>query len=208
MVDKIIELVRDHYEQERDIDVITGVMVHRVGVDLKTGVVIGHDALEIAEAFIGKNPRWKSVAKVTGNQNAYTFYVGGDLGPTNLDGHVWQALPIDEVGHHARRWSRYHIGIAMVGDFRVRPPSDKQWNAAVDLCSDLCLLFGVISKRVVGHGEVEGAHGGGKAPGKRGACPGDLWDMHAFREAVRQEMRRKTRQDASWRLEQVGVELP
>lgn len=208
MVDKIIELVRDHYDQERDIDVVTGVMVHRVGVDLKTGVVIGHDALEIAEAFIGKNPRWKSVAKVTGNQNAYTFYVGGDLGPTNLDGHVWQALPIDEVGHHARRWSRYHIGIAMVGDFRVRPPSDKQWNAAVDLCSDLCLLFGVISKRVVGHGEVEGAHGGGKAPGKRGACPGDLWDMHAFREAVRQEMRRKTRQDASWRLEQVGVELP
>lgn len=204
----IIEQVRDHKDQERSIGAIEGIMLHRAGVDLRSGVVIGYDAVEIAEAFIGRNPRWKSVAKVTGSQNAYTFYIGGDVGPGQFDGRIWQALPLDEVGHHGRRFSWGHIGIACIGDFRVRPPSEKQWSAAVDLCGDLCLFLGIISRRVVGHGEIPNAHAGNKAPGKPAACPGDLWDMVAFREAVRQDMRQKVRQGAISRLQEVGTKLP
>lgn len=208
MVDKIIEQVKDGAEQERDLSKIASIMIHRVGVDLRTGVVLGFDALDIAEVFIGRDPRWASVAKSTGSQNAYTFYVGGDLGPKAYDGRVWQALPLDEIGHHGRRFSRYSIGIACIGDFRVKPPSERQWAAAVDIVSDLCFIFGLISRRVQGHGEVKGAHSGAKAPGRPAACPGDLWDMDAFRGSVRDDMRNKVRQDAIWRLEQVGVELP
>lgn len=207
MVDRIINQVRDDRAQERDLDAIKGIMLHRCGIDLRTGVVIGFEAVEIAEAFIGRNPRWHSVAKATGHQNAYTFYVGGGLGPSQYDGRVWQALPFDEVGHHGRRFSRSHIGIACIGDFRVKPPSDKQWAATIDLCADLCLLFGIISRRVVGHGEVPAAHNGSKAPGKPASCPGDLFGLDAFREAVRLDMRNKVRQDAIWRLEQTGVKL-
>lgn len=208
MVDRIIELVRDGAEQERDIDAIIGIMIHRVGIDLQTGLVLGFDAVTLADIFCGRDPRWQSIAKVTGSQNAYTFFVGGNLGPAQFDGKVWQALPLDEVGHHGRRFSRSHIGIACVGDFRAKPPSDRQWQAAVDLCSDLCLFLGIISRRVVGHGEVPGAHNGSKAPGKPAACPGDLWGMAAFRESVRLDMRNKVRQDAIWRLEQTGTALP
>jgi hypothetical protein len=208
MVDRVIHLVDDGKPQHRDIDAVGGIMLHRVGVDLRTGVAIGYEAVEIAEAFIGRNPRWRSVSQVTGSQNAYTFYIGGDLGPGQYDGRVWQALPLDEIGHHGLRFSKSHIGIACVGDFRVKPPSEKQWNAAVDLCADLCLFFGVISRRIVGHGEVPGSHNGAKAPGKPAACPGDLWGMTAFRQSVRQDMRSKIHVDAAWRLEQVGTELP
>ena len=208
MVGVIIDQVKDHKEQLRDPKAIEGIMVHRVGVDLKANRVIGYDALTICNAFLGRDDRWLDVAKVTGKQNAYTFFVGGGLGPEQFDGHIWQALPLDEIGHHGLRFSHSHIGIALIGDFRVRPPTERQWLAAVDLCADLCLVIGLSSRRVVGHGEVEHAHRGNKAPGKPGACPGDFLAMPAFRNAVHGEMLAKIRQDARWRLEQANVRLP
>jgi hypothetical protein len=208
MVGVIIDQAKDHREQIRDAKAIEGIMIHRVGVDLRQNLVIGYDALTICDAFLGRNERWAAVAKVTGRQNAYTFYVGGGLGPEQYDGHVWQALPLDEVGHHGLRFSHSHIGVALIGDFRVRPPTERQFLAAIDLCADLCLLIGLASRRIVGHGEVEHAHSGSKAPGKPGACPGDFLVMRAFRDAVHSQMLGKIRQDARWRLEQANVRLP
>lgn len=208
MAEVIIDQVRDGREQVRDQGAIIGLMIHRVGVNLKSGLVIGYDALSICDAFLGRVPQWKSVAKVTGGQNAYAFYIGGGVGPDYHDGKVWQALPIDEVGHHGLRFSASHVGIACIGDFRVTPPSAKQWHAAVDLCSDLGLLLGVKPSRVFGHGEVSEAHKGGKAPGQPDACPGDMWPMTTFRLEVANEMHAKMRQDAAWRLDAVGIRLP
>jgi hypothetical protein len=208
VVEVIIDRVRDHKDQRRTIDSIDGVMIHRVGVDLEAKLLIGYDAVSICDAFTGRDPKWEAVAKVTGSQNPYTFFVGGSVGPDEFDGKIWQALRIDEIGHHARKFSKRYIGIGMIGDFRVRPPSERQWLAACDLCADLCLFLGRVTSRVIGHGEMPGAHGGEKAPGMPAACPGDLLSMSAFRSAVRIEMRNKVRQDAYWRLEQVGVQLP
>jgi hypothetical protein len=207
MVDLIIDQVRDHKYQRRDLDGIEGLMVHRCGVDLRAGMVIGYDGVSICDAFTGKNPRWESVAKVTGHQNPYTFLIGGNVGPAAFDGKVWQALPLDEIGHHGLRFSRGHIGIGLIGDFRTRVASETQLGIATDLCADLCLMLGLISRRVVGHGEIRGAHKK-KGPGQPGACPGDFLSMDSFRSSVREQMRAKLRQDAKWRLEQVGVQLP
>lgn len=204
----IIDQVKDAKEQIRDSKAIEGLMIHRVGVDLKTGAVIGYDAKTIADAFTGRNDRWAQVAKVTGRQNPYSFYVGGGLGPEHYDGYIWQTLPLDEIGHHGLRFSHSHLGIALIGDFRVRPPTERQWLAAVDLCADLCLLIGLASRRVVGHGEVEHAHRGNKAPGKPGACPGDFLAMKAFRAGIHSDMLGKLRYDARYRLERNGVRLP
>lgn len=207
-VEVISELVRDHKYQQRGTDSIDGIMVHRVGVDVRAGIVIGYEARTICDAFTGRNERWASVARATGGQNPYTFIIGGDHGPAVFDGKIWQALPLDEIGHHARRFSKRFIGIGLVGDFRARPPSEVQALAAVDLISDLCLLLGVLSRRVFGHGEVPGSHSGSKARGSPGACPGDLLSMAKLRAAIQQRMRNKLRQDAYWRLEQLGIELP
>lgn len=204
MIEVITAQVKDHKYQRRDTEAIQGIMLHRCGVDLKANVVIGYDAVAICDAFTGLRPEWAAVAKVTGGQNPYTFLVGGDLGPAQYNGKIWQALPLDEIGHHARRFSSSFMGVALIGDMRVTAPSPRQWLAAVDLVADLCLMFNKATRRIFGHGEL--AHGS-KGHGKSGACPGEHLDMDAFREAVRNQMRIKVRQDAYWRLEQGGAEM-
>lgn len=208
MAEVIIDRARDRLRQPRDVGKIAGIMVHRAGVNLVTGQVIGYDAESICDAFCGRDPQWLEVAQATGRQNPYTFFVGGSLGPEDLDGKVWQALTLDEIGHHARRFSCSYLGVCMIGDFRREPPSSRQWRAAVDLVGDLCLLLGVRTKYVHGHGEVPDAHGGDKAPGEPAACPGEYWPMDTFRDDLAVDMWGKVKQDAFWRLEQTGLLLP
>lgn len=203
----IIDAVRDQRYQQRELTDIRGLMVHRVGVNMRTGVVLGYEAVEICDAFTGRVPRWYDVAAVTGRQNPYTFYVGGDRGNTELDGKVWQALELEEIGHHARRYSRSFVGIGLIGDFRLVPPGEQQYHEAVRLCADLCLMLGLTPSSVVGHGEIKGAHGGEKAPGKAAACPGDFLDMSALRSSVASLMTDHVRHDASIRMRDRGFRV-
>ena len=98
--------------------------------------------------------------------------------------------------------------MGLIGDFREEAPTARQWQAALDLCVDLCLMLALQPDAVVGHGELPRAHGGHKAPGEPGACPGDRLVMSVFREEVRAEMARRMAQDARWRLEGLRVRLP
>lgn len=205
MIENIIDQVYDGRFQARDAAVVTGIMVHRTGVDLRSGYVLGYDAVSICNAFTGKAPSWASVAKATGSQNPYTFIIGGDLDDALYNGKVWQALPLSEVGHHARRFSRPCVGIGCIGDFRTVPPSEAQRTALVDLCADLCSLFSLNPARVKGHGEVPGAHGGSKAPGKANACPGDLLDMDALRDEIKLVIEAKNIIAAQQRLSAEGL---
>ena len=204
----VIDRCRDRRYQDRPLTLIRGLMIHRVGLDLKTNVTLGTDAVAISDTFTGKDARWPDVARATGYQNPYTFYIGGNRGHADDDGRVWQALELTELGHHARIHSKRYLAIALIGDFRVEPPSAKQWGAAVSLCADLSLLLGLRSARTVGHGEVEGAHGGEKAPGRSAACPGGLLSLGAFRGKLSEVMDKRVRQDAIDRLEFQGVRLP
>lgn len=157
-------------------------MIHRVGIDKKNGIVLGHTGPEISDAFTGRNPDWPDVAKATNGQNAYTFLIGGDQGDPIHDGRIWQCLTIDEIGWHARSASREFVGIGCIGDFRADSPPSKQWKAAALLAS--VILEAIGSDHLSGHGEIATAHGGEKAPGQPYACPGDLWSMSDFRKDV------------------------
>lgn len=161
-----------------------GIMLHRIGVDLKQGIVIGHDAISICDAFRGRNAEFVEVGEATGLQLPYTFLIGGDLGPPDLDGVIWQCLPLDEIGWHARGASGQFVGIGLIGDFRTIPASPSQWASAIQLVWRLCSAFGLPSGAVWGHGEVDGTHDGSKAPGKPYACPGDLLPMDQFRAEI------------------------
>ncbi len=185
----VIARCRDKADQERGLDQLRGIMLHRVGIDLKHkphSRVLGYTGPEVSDVFTGRDPAYPDVAKATGGQNAYTFLIGGDCGPAKHDGVVWQCLPLDEIGHHARRWSRGWIGVGWIADPRVRPLSAAARVAAVELCAALCNQFGWSpANRVRGHGEVEGAHGGEKAPGKPDACPGlSVVELDAIRHDI------------------------
>lgn len=191
---------KKHRKRPKGHEGASGIMVHRCGVDRETGTVLGYDAHDICDAFVGRVPRWKRVSKATGGENAYSIYIGGDCGPAELDGLIWQAIPLEEVGYHGRRFSVPYIGIGCIGDYRADEMSDKQYNSLADICSELCLGYGWNPYEVIrGHGEVRGAHDGSKAPGKPAACPGDLLVMNSLRydvEKLMQEGARRRLHDA------------
>lgn len=186
-IENMILRVDDGRSQIRDWEKLTGPMVHRTGLDDETGVVLGYDAASICDHFTGKDTTYPEVAKATGGQLAYSIMIGGDRGPPELDGKIWQTLPLDEIGHHARRFGSIpYLGIACVGDFREgvgRPMSDLQRASLVDLLALLCAAFGWDPYRdIKGHGEVPKTHDGSKAPGKPAACPGDLVKLNILRD--------------------------
>lgn len=186
-VEYVIDQAFDGRYLERDLGAIKGIMVHRVGVDLTARplTVIGHTALEICQVFQGKVKHLLDVARATGYQNPYTVMIGGDHVAADHDGTIWQVMPLDEVGWHARRWSPGYIGVACIGDFRVQPPSRRQRAALVFTLAVLCGRLGLDPyKHIKGHGEVPGAHDGTKAPGQPNACPGDLLDMLLVKDDV------------------------
>ena len=122
---------------------------------------------------------------------------------------VQMALPLDELGAHARRFGNmYGIGFAQIGDFNKHPPPADQWERAVDVCVDIEPLLAkhtaAMWKRlpehlrdelpIVGHGEVPGAYGvdsGKEQPHGKEACPGRYWNMDEFRYDVRAARRQR-----------------
>lgn len=203
-IENIIEYADDKKHRRRAVEKVEGIMLHRVGVNLDSGIALGYDGRSICDAFLGRIPGWKKVAEVTGSQNAYTFYVGGDLGPSEYDGKIWQALPLDEVGNHGRRFSVPYVGVGLIFDGRHRQPSTPQYHAVADLVAELCVALGLDAyKDVKGHGEVPGAHGGEKAPGQPHACPGhnEHLKLNVFRDDVAMIMRTRARR----RLDGAGL---
>jgi len=185
-IDNIIELVTDRRQSTRLEAWIDRLYFHRCGVDSKTGIVLGYDARSISDHFTGRNSQYPEVAKTTGGENAYSLMVGGDLGPPEYDGRIWQCLPISEIGYHARRFgSKRGVGIGLIFDGRNRPASPSQYASAVDLAAHLCVGYDLYPYRdCIGHGEDPTAHDGSKAPGKPNACPGDLLDMGQLRDDI------------------------
>lgn len=184
----VIKRVYDDSKRERNWEKLHGAMIHRVGVDDQTGIVLGYDAISISDHFTGKDGQYPSVAKATGGELAYSIMIGGDRGPPRFDGKIWQTLPLDEVGYHGRRFSVPYLGIGCIGDFREgvgQPMSPKQYNSLVDSLVLVCNAFSWDPYRdLKGHGEVPKAHDGSKAPGRPAACPGDLLNLNFLRDDV------------------------
>jgi hypothetical protein len=167
-------------------DNIEGIMLHRAGIDLHAGIILGVSGPELVDIFTGHNPRFPSVTEATGRRNPYTLYIGGHR---EADGIVWQAIHLNEVGPHARCWSHSYIGIACIGDFRHEEPSPAQRNALIDLLAGICAAFAFDPYRAIrGHGEVQG---GEKAPSAPGACPGSMMDLNAIRYDTEQVMKER-----------------
>jgi len=190
-IENIVGEVDDGKSNKKGWDSIRGIAVHRVGLDDNTGVVLGYDGVSICKQFTD-NPK---VAKYTGAQLPYTFIIGGDRGPEEFDGKIWQCLEIGDIGFHARRFSAEYIGVALVGDFRKLYPSESQRSALVDLLASLCAGWGIDPYRQIkGHGEIQGAHDGSKANGMYNACPGDMCNMFEIRDDVSTIMKDGARQ--------------
>jgi N-acetyl-anhydromuramyl-L-alanine amidase AmpD len=123
---------------------------------------------------------------------AYTFVI-------NKMGHIQQACPLTAITPHAKKWNKITLAVALIGDFRKSQVPQVQYDAAVELVTELCrgLLINDI-ENVRGHDELPG---GSTDDAKR--CPGKHLDMRVFRAAVREMIQNR----ATSRLLTLGVAL-
>jgi len=145
----------------------SGITMHQFSVP---GI---HNAKGIADWY-------RSNQQYTGGQMPYSI-----VNPMN--GELELALPWNEVGPHALRWSSPTIGVVSIGDFNKQIPTPQQWESAIDIASELCCAYNLCPSDVAhlsGHTERPFAS---KTPGK--VCPGNFWNMDKFREHVTDAMR-------------------
>lgn len=159
----------DGAHRMRSLDAVRGLTVHHFGQH------IAQDAAGIAR-FYRANAKW------TGGQMPYTLVA-------SPGGRLEQALPLREVGPHALRWSSPTVGLVAVGTFDEDPPSSVQWGVVVECAAELCAALGLDPLGKLPEGEwVLAGHterrGGTRYKDK--SCPGDAWDMEAFRVEVAQ----------------------
>jgi len=140
--------------------------IHRCG--------LGETAAEVAHAYEGG---CHEAAKATGCRMPYTHVV-------RRSGLIEQSIGWSEVGPHACAWNAKSASVAVVGDFRERPPTDAQWDSLVWLCCVASILIGGVSG-IYGHDELVD---GSRDPRKR--CPGSHLDLGVLRSCVRESLLR------------------
>ena len=78
------------------------------------------------------------------------------------DGEILEGRLLSHVGAHVKRYNQGNIGIALVGNLDVEPPSEPQKLSANRLVRALQERFGISSENIWGHGEL-----------RKTACPGE-----------------------------------
>lgn len=74
------------------------------------------------------------------------------------DGKVHAGRPESRIGAHVKGYNAESIGVALVGNFDLYPPSPQQWDALLNLLAQLTARY---NARVAWHGQLNNT-----------ACPG------------------------------------
>lgn len=140
-----------------------------------TSIVLHHSATTRGsatsfDAYHRQQRGWRSLG--------YHFVIGN--GTDMPDGEVeagprWRR---QEAGAHANSnaYNTHGIGICLVGNFELAPPSETQLQAVVALCRELCARHGIPPARIFGHGEIRA---GGST-----VCPGKFFPLKRVRNEV------------------------
>ena len=80
-------------------------------------------------------------------------------------------------GAHTKGQNSSSIGICLIGNFDKNKPPKEQWDLAVKLVSSLCEILYLTSSSIYGHNNYASYK----------SCPGELFSMDRFRNAVDKE---------------------
>jgi hypothetical protein len=151
----------------RPVGDVVGVVVHRIEVS-QEDPTYGDGPAEIAR-FFREHPIGVAA---TGGAMPYPVII-------EPDGQVTQTLPLGRVSPHAVSHNPTTVGVALVGDFRGRPPTEAQLTALDGVCVALLRHLGCGASALHGHDELTG---GSRDPNKE--CPGRMLPMDALRARV------------------------
>lgn len=103
----------------------------------------------------------------------YHYLIGN--GYLTGDGEIYQGRNIERIGAHAKGHNQDSLGIALIGNFNLNKPTEKQWESLIELLYSQCDMYDLHSRYIYGHKELEGTNT---------LCPGKCIDMDKVRRAV------------------------
>jgi N-acetylmuramoyl-L-alanine amidase len=88
---------------------------------------------------------------------------------------------VDHEGAHCSPcgYNRKSIGICLIGNFEVHAPPPEQLEKCMYLCLSLMRLYNIPVEKIFGHGEID----------KRRSCPGVLFNINSFRDALKRRVK-------------------
>lgn len=120
--------------------------------------------------------------QVTGLEAPWTD-VGYQFGVENVNGkiEVLQGRPIGAIGAHAMGFNAMSVGVCLVGNYDLDPPSADRLFVLASLCRQLQIEFEIPRYQVIGHRETYVKL---NKPVEK-TCPGSQFNLDAFRERLR-----------------------
>lgn len=150
----------------------TAIVLHHLGTDIdRDGITTKDEAV----SFFVKDPEGIATVALPGTYDhklptirrwkergpPYTTVAGADLTYSGfvpyhrlvgVDGTVYRMLPIEVVGAHAGAWNDRSVGVACLGDFSKRPPTDAEELALIALLRDILSVYP--GAEIVSHDET------------------------------------------------------
>ena len=90
------------------------------------------------------------------------------------------------IGGHALGYNNGGIGIAVVGDYSINEPSEKDIQAVISLCVDLCEKFSIVPTTTIDKSGLERQVISGHRDYNDTSCPGD--NLYKHLSAIRSEV--------------------
>lgn len=111
--------------------------------------------------------------------------IGYNLGIENVNGKltVLPGRPIGAPGAHAVGFNTRSVGICLIGNYDLDPPSEDRLALLASLCRQLQLEFAIPRDQVIGHRETYPKLNPPEPVQK--TCPGSQFDLTAFRKRLR-----------------------
>lgn len=102
-------------------------------------------------------------------------------------GKIETGRPISQAGAHALGVNRKSIGICLSGHGDLCPPTEEQWQALIQLVTELATQFKIPRENILGHREINTLVDKGilsKQYRTTKTCPGKSIPMNALRHAI------------------------
>lgn len=149
---------------------------------MKTHIVVHHSLTKD-----GREVNWGAIRNYHVNENGWAD-IGYNFGIENING-IYECLigrlPTDRGAHCIElNMNKVSIGICVTGNFDKEAPNEAQLSKLRGLCRYLMATYSILPENVLGHGEVQLKSG--MLPELTKTCPGKLFDMHKFRQSLKE----------------------
>lgn len=98
-----------------------------------------------------------------------------DIAPEQYLAIAGRALTAQAAGEWRANFNKIGVHICCVGNFDLEPPPAALWRFLAPIVAGIQEAFHIPNDGIIGHRDI---------PGVQKSCPGEMWDIGAFRKVV------------------------